>query len=183
MGDKCAFTRRAYVPGQHGQGRRRKVTEYGLQLREKQKAKRIYGILEKQFRRFFEIAERQKGVTGSNLLIRLERRLDNVVYRIGFARSRNEARQLVRHGHFSVNGRRVDVPSFLFKEGDIIEVREKSRKALPIVAALGEATKRGFPKWLEVEPNKFKAKILNFPTREEIPMDLQEQLIVELYSK
>ena len=182
MGDKCSYTRRSYYPGQHGQ-RRTKFTEYGLQLREKQKARRIYGVLEKQFRRFFAHADRAKGVTGENLLVLLERRLDNVVYRMGFSRSRNEARQLVRHRHFMVNGRRVNVPSFLVKEGDVIQVVEKSRKVAAIVESLDGATKRGFPKWLEMTPTEFKGQVANTPSREDIPMDLKEQLIVELYSK
>jgi small subunit ribosomal protein S4 len=182
MGDKCAFTRRSYIPGQHGQ-RRSKFTDYGLQLREKQKARRIYGILEKQFRIAFAHAERSKGVTGSNLLILLERRLDNMVYRMGFARSRAEARQLVRHSHFTVNGRKVNIPSFLTNAGDVVQVREKSRKIPCIVESLGQANKRGFPSWLEVTPDQAQAKVTAFPSREEIPMDIQEQLIVELYSK
>lgn len=182
MGDKCAFTRRAYIPGQHGQ-RRHKFSEYGLQLREKQKARRIYGLLENQFRRAFARAERTKGVTGSNLLILLERRLDNMVYRMGFARSRNEARQMVRHNHFTVNGRKVNIPSFLVKQGDEVQVKEKSRHIASIVDSLNQATKRGFPGWLEVSPEQFRAKVSTFPSRDEIPMDIQEQLIVELYSK
>lgn len=182
MGDKCAFTRRSYIPGQHGQ-RRSKFSDYGLQLREKQKARRIYGILEKQFRIAFARAERMKGVTGANLLILLERRLDNMVYRMGFARSRAEARQLVRHNHFTVNGRKVNIPSFLTNAGDVVQVKEKSRKIPSIVESLGQASKRGFPSWLEVAPEGYQAKVTAFPSREEIPMDIQEQLIVELYSK
>jgi len=182
MGDKCSFTRRAYFPGEHGQ-RRTKFTEYGLQLREKQKARRIYGVLEKQFRSAFKEADRMKGVTGENLLILLERRLDNVIYRMGFARSRNEARQLVRHNHFIVNGRKVNIPSYLVREGDEVQVREKSRKVPAIVESLDGAAKRGFPKWIEAVPADFKAKVAQYPSREDIPMDLQEQLIVELYSK
>jgi small subunit ribosomal protein S4 len=172
MGDKCSFTRRSYYP-----------TEYGTQLREKQKARRIYGVLEKQFRRTFDEAERRRGVTGSNLLILLERRLDNAVYRMGFARSRNEARQLVRHDHFTVNGKKVNVPSYQLKEGDVVAVREKSRKIPSIVEALEGANRRGFPKWIEAAPTEFSAKVAQSPSREDIPMDLQEQLIVELYSK
>lgn len=182
MGDKCSFTRRSYYPGQHGQ-RRTKFTEYGIQLREKQKARRIYGVLEKQFRRFFDMADKTKGVTGENLLILLERRLDNVIYRMGLARSRNESRQLVRHRHFKVNGRRVNVPSYLVKEGDVIEVVERSRKTDAIVVSLDAASKRGFPNWIEMTPTEFKGKISAYPVREDIPMDLNEQLIVELYSK
>jgi small subunit ribosomal protein S4 len=183
MGEKCAFTRRAYIPGQHGQGRRRKFSDYGIQLREKQKARRIYGVLEKQFRNLFGRADRMRGVTGVNLLVLLERRLDNMVYRMGFARSRNEARQLVRHNHFRVNGQKVNVPSYLVKEGDEVSVRERSRKVAIIVESLGQAQKRGFPNWLEVAPDAYSAKVGSFPTRDEIPMDIQEQLIVELYSK
>jgi small subunit ribosomal protein S4 len=183
MGDKCAFTRRAYVPGQHGQGRRRKFSEYGIQLREKQKARRIYGVLENQFRNLFGQADRMKGVTGANLLVLLERRLDNMVYRMGFARSRNEARQLVRHNHFRVNGQKVNVPSYLLKVGDEVVVRDRSRKVATIAESVGQAQKRGFPNWLEVSADHFAAKVGSFPTRDEIPMDIQEQLIVELYSK
>lgn len=182
MGEKCAFTRRSYAPGQHGQ-RRSKFTEYGLQLRQKQKARRIYGVLEKQFRRFFVLAEKRRGATGTNLLVLLERRLDNIVYRMGFARSRNEARQLVRHSHFLVNGRKVNVPSFFIKEGDEVSLRERSKKIPVIVESMEQANRRGFPGWLEVEPAQMKAKVINFPNREEIPMDIQENLIVELYSK
>ena len=182
MGDKCSFSRRSYFPGQHGQ-RRTKFTEYGVQLREKQKARRIYGVLEKQFRRFFAMADRTRGVTGENLLVLLERRLDNVVYRMGFARSRNEARQLVRHRHFMVNGRKVNVPSYLVKEGDVIQVIEKSRQIAAIVQALEGTSKRGFPKWIEMTPAELKGVIASYPSREDIPMDLHEQLIVELYSK
>jgi small subunit ribosomal protein S4 len=182
MGDKCAFSRRSYHPGQHGQ-RRSKFSDYGVQLREKQKARRISGVLERQFRRFFAKAERSKGVTGTALLVLLERRLDNMVYRMGFARSRNEARQLVRHSHFTVNGRKVNIPSFFLKEGDVVEVREKSRKIPGLLESLEQASRRGFPKWLDVDPTVFRAKVAAFPNREEIPMDLQEQLIVELYSK
>jgi small subunit ribosomal protein S4 len=182
MGEKCAFSRRSYIPGQHGQ-RRSKFSEYGMQLREKQKARRIYGLLENQFRRTFEHAERMRGVTGTNLLVLLERRLDNMVYRMGFARSRNEARQLVRHNHFTVNGRKVNIPSFLVREGDEVAVKEKSRKVASIVEALSQASRRGFPSWLEVSADSFRARVSGFPGRDEIPMDIHEQLIVELYSK
>jgi len=180
--DKCAFERRNYAPGQHGQ-RRGKFSDYGNQLREKQKVKRMYGILEKQFRKYFKEADRQKGITGNNLLILLERRLDNVIYRMGFASSRNQARQLVRHNHFIVNGRRVDVPSFLVKVGDTIEVREKSRKISFIAEALGAVERIGLPPWLEVNKDSFQGKLTGLPERKELTMPVQEQLIVELYSR
>ena len=180
--DKCAMERRPYPPGQHGQMRRKK-TEYALLLREKQKLKRIYGVLEKQFRRYFEEAERQKGVTGENLLILLERRLDNVVYRMGFANSRNQARQLVRHGHVLVNGKKVDIPSYLVNIGDEIAIREKSREIPFIKEAMESVSRRGIPSWLEVDPDNFKGKVKALPTREEIAIPVQEQLIVEFYSK
>jgi len=174
--------RRPYPPGQHGQMRRKK-TEYALLLREKQKLKRIYGVLEKQFRRYFEEAERQKGVTGENLLILLERRLDNVVYRMGFANSRNQARQLVRHGHVLVNGKKVDIPSYLVDVGDEIAIREKSREIPFIKEAMESVSRRGIPSWLEVDPNNFKGRVKDLPTREESAIPVQEQLIVEFYSK
>jgi len=180
--DKCAMERRPYPPGQHGQMRRKK-TEYALLLREKQKLKRIYGVLEKQFRRYFEEAERQKGVTGENLLILLERRLDNVIYRMGFANSRNQARQLVRHGHVLVNGKKVDIPSYLVDVGDEIAIREKSREIPFIKEAMESVSRRGIPSWLEVDPDNFKGKVKALPTREEIAIPVQEQLIVEFYSK
>lgn len=180
--DKCAFERRGYAPGQHGQ-RRSKVTEYAIRLREKQKVKRIYGVLEKQFRRYFEKAERMKGVTGENLLKLLESRLDNVVYRLGFADSRNEARQLVSHGHFLLNGRKVDIPSILVKPGDVIELKEKSRKNLKINASLEVVSRRGIPSWLELRKEEYKGIVKDYPEREEITLPIQEQLIVELYSK
>ena len=180
--DKCAMERRPYPPGQHGQMRRKK-TEYALLLREKQKLKRIYGVLEKQFRRYFEEAERQKGVTGENLLILLERRLDNVVYRMGFANSRNQARQLVRHGHVLVNGKKVDIPSYLVDVGDEIAIREKSREIPFIKEAMESVSRRGIPSWLEVDSDNFKGRVKALPTREEIAIPVQEQLIVEFYSK
>ncbi|MBW1981102.1 MAG: 30S ribosomal protein S4 [Deltaproteobacteria bacterium] len=180
--DKCAFERRSYPPGQHGQGRS-KFSDYGLQLREKQKVKRMYGMLERQFRNYFHKAERQKGVTGTNLLILLERRLDNVVYRLGFANSRSQARQLVRHNHMLVNGRRVNIPSYLVKVGDIVEVKEKSRAMVPIVEAMEAVARRGVPQWLELDKDTFKGTVKSFPSREELTMPIQEQLIVELYSK
>ena len=180
--DKCAIKRRAYPPGQHGQGRT-KVTDYGTQLREKQKVRRIYGILEKQFRGYFEKADRMKGVTGENLLVLLETRLDNVVYRLGFASSRGEARILVRHGHFMVNGRKVNIPSFHVRPGSIIELREKSRAIACINESLDAVVRRGTPQWLELDKVAFKGVMKSVPVREDITMPIQEQLIVELYSK
>jgi len=181
--DKCAVERRPYAPGQHGQGRRRKPTEYGIQLREKQRAKNMYGVLERQFRKYFKMADNMKGVTGENLLVLLERRLDNMVYRMGFARSRNQARQLVMHGHFSVNGGRVNIPSYLTRQGDSIQVIERSRKMTAITEAMEAVERRGVPEWLMLEKDKFEAKVMAFPTREQLTMPLNEQLIVELYSK
>jgi small subunit ribosomal protein S4 len=180
--DKCAIKRRAYPPGQHGQGRV-KVTNYGTQLREKQKVRRIYGILEKQFRGYFETADRMKGVTGENLLVLLETRLDNVVYRLGFASSRGEARILVRHGHFTVNGRKVNIPSFQVRPGTVIELREKSRAIACISESLDAVVRRGAPQWLELDKVAFKGVMKSLPVREDITMPIQEQLIVELYSK
>lgn len=180
--DKCAMKRRAYPPGQHGQGRI-KVSEYGVQLREKQKVRRIYGLLEKQFRGYFEKADRMKGVTGENLLFLLERRLDNVIYRLGFASSRTEARQLVRHGHFIVNGRKVNIPSFQVRQGAVIELREKSRKIAAINESLEAVVRRGIPQWLELEKDAFRGTMKALPVREDITTPIQEQLIVELYSK
>jgi len=174
--------RRAYPPGQHGQGRT-KVSEYGVQLREKQKVRRIYGILEKQFRGYFEKAERMKGVTGENLLVLLESRLDNVVYRLGFASTRTEARQLVRHGHFTVNGRKVNIPSFIVKPGQVIELREKSRKVQVFNDSLDAVVRRGLPQWLELERDAFRGTMKVRPVREDITAPIQEHLIVELYSK
>lgn len=180
--DKCAIKRRNYPPGQHGQGRA-KVSDYGVQLREKQKVRRIYGILEKQFRTYFETADRMKGVTGENLLVLLERRLDNLVYRLGFASSRLEARQLVKHGHFTINGRKANIPSILVKTGDVIELREKSKKITRINDALDSVVRRGVPQWLELEKDAYKGILKALPVREDITMPIQEQLIVELYSK
>lgn len=174
--------RRTYPPGQHGQGRV-KVSDYGVQLREKQKVRRIYGILENQFRGYFEQADRMKGVTGENLLFILERRLDNVVYRLGFASSRTEARQLVRHGHFTLNGRKVNIPSIQAKAGDVLQLREKSRKIAVISESLEAVVRRGIPQWLELDKDNFKGTIKAMPVREDITMPIQEQLIVELYSK
>lgn len=180
--DKCAFERRSYPPGQHGQGRS-KFSSYGVQLREKQKVKRMYGLVEKQFRNFFAKAERQKGITGTNLLILLERRLDNMVYRLGFANSRNEARQLVQHNHFNVNGRKVSIPSYLVKIGDVIELREKSRKSAKINDSVEGVARRGIPSWLELDKEHYRGRILALPSREDLTMPIKEQLIVELYSK
>jgi small subunit ribosomal protein S4 len=180
--EKCAFERRGYPPGQHGQGRI-KFSEYGLQLREKQKIKRIYGLLEKQFRNLFESAERMKGITGSNLLTMLERRMDNVVYRSGFANSRSEARQLVRHGHFAVNGKRVNIPSYLVGKGDVVEVREGSRNSTTINGALEGVKRREIPQWLELEAAAFKSRIRDLPSRDDITAPMEERMVVELYSK
>ena len=180
--DKCAFERRGYPPGQHGQGRA-KFSSYGVQLREKQKVKRMYGLLEKQFRNFFAKAERKKGITGTNLLIFLERRLDNMIYRLGFANSRNEARQLVLHGHFSVNGHKVNIPSYLVDVGDVIELREKSRKVAKIGESLEAVARRSVPAWLELDKENYRGRIVALPSREDLTMPIREQLIVELYSK
>jgi small subunit ribosomal protein S4 len=180
--DKCAIQRRNYPPGQHGQGRG-KISDYGLQLREKQKVKRMYGVLEKQFRGYFERAERMRGITGTNLLVLLERRLDNVVYRLGFANSRSQARQLVRHNHVLVDGMRVNLPSFLVKVGQSVQVTEKSRTSPLVRDALEAAARRGCPPWLELEKEAAKGRVSMFPTREDITMPIQEHLIVELYSK
>ena len=181
--DKCAFDRRSYAPGEHGQRRRGKASDYGIQLREKQKAKRIYGLSEKQFHLFFEKADRQKGITGTNLLVLLERRLDNVVYRLGFCNSRTQGRHFVRHNHFLVNGKRVNIPSYLIKAGDEITVSEKSRNVQSITEALEAVVRRGVPQWLLLEKDQFKGTVNNMPTREELTMPMQEQLIVELYSR
>ena len=180
--DKCAIERRNYPPGQHGQARP-KFSEYSIQLREKQKLRRIYGILEGQFRRYFQMADRAKGVTGETLLQLLERRMDNMVYRMGFATSRSEARQLVRHGHFSVNGRKVNVPSFLTKAGDVVTVTERSKKVARIQEALDLAQRRGVPDWLEVSAEAFSARVKSIPTRSDLTMPINEKLVVELYSK
>lgn len=180
--DKCAIKRRNYPPGQHGQGRT-KTSAYGVQLREKQKVRRIYGILEKQFRGYFHEADRMKGVTGENLLSLLERRLDNVVYRLGFASSRTESRQIVRHGHFTLNGRKVDIPSIQVRLGDVIILREKSRAIVSINDSLEAVVRRGIPQWLELDRDGFKGSIKGYPAREDITTPIQEQLVVELYSK
>ena len=180
----CAIEKRGTnPPGQHGAARRKMLQGYGEQLREKQKVKRIYFILEKQFRNYFEKARRQKGVTGENLLFMLERRLDNVVYRAGFSTSRRQARQLVNHGHITVNGRKVDIPSFSVKPGDVLAIRQSSRKNAAIVHALEEVKGRGVPEWLQFDAEGMSAKVGSIPTREQINLPVQEQLIVELYSK
>ncbi len=182
MGEKCAVERRSYVPGEHGQ-RRAKLTDYGLRLREKQKARRIYGILERQFSEYYRRAARQRGVTGENLLTFLERRLDNIVYKMGFASSRAEARQLVTHGHFLVNGQKVNIPSYLVKAGDSICVRERSQKVPSIASIMERVKERLIPEWLNVEADKLKGVVASIPTRDKMDIELQEQLIVELYSK
>lgn len=181
--DKCAIERRGYPPGQHGQGRGKKATEYSVQLREKQKLKRIYGMLESPFRRIFALAERRRGITGENLLLLLERRLDNMVYRMGFATSRSEARQLVRHGHFLVNHRRVTIPSYLVGLGDEVQVKEPSRKITRIQESVDLAQRRGVPEWLEVNKDTFLGRVRALPTRAQLTLPINEQLIVELYSK
>jgi small subunit ribosomal protein S4 len=180
--DKCAIERRNYPPGEHGQARP-KFSEYSIQLREKQKLRRIYGVLEGQFRRYFQMADRAKDVTGEALLQFLERRLDNIVYRLGFASSRSEARQLVRHGHFRVNDHKVNIPSFLVKQGDVVSVREKSRQVTRIQEAMELAQRRGVPDWLEVTPEAFSGKVKAFPTRTDLTLPVNEKLVVELYSK
>jgi len=180
--EKCAFERRGYAPGQHGR-RRSKIQGYGIQLREKQKVKRMYGVLEQQFRNYFAKAARGKGITGATLLQMLERRLDNVVYRLGFASSRTMARQLVSHGHIQVDGRKVSVPSALVQPGSVVALREKSRKNEQIKICLDTAKGRGVPAWLELDADNFQGTVTQLPSREEITMPVQEQLIVELYSK
>jgi len=180
--EKCAFERRSYAPGQHGQ-KRRKDTEYGLQLREKQKVKRIYGVLEKQFRRYFSIAASRDGVTGETLLQLLEQRLDNTLYRMGFAESRRQSRQWVRHGMVQVNGKKVDIPSYTVKPGDKISLAEKHRDNVLLKKALEQLQKRGVPGWLEVDATSFAGGFKKVPSKEEIALPVQEQLIVELYSK
>jgi small subunit ribosomal protein S4 len=181
--DKCGYERRSYPPGQHGQARRRKRSDYGEQLREKQKVKRIYGIAEKQFRGYYHKASKMKGVTGDVLIQLLERRLDNVVYRMGFVSDHAEGRQLVRHGHFKVNGRRVNIPSYLVKEGDVVEVKDKSRTITRIIEALGSVERRGVPRWIELEKEAFKGTVKALPTRDDVTLPIREQLIIELYSK
>ena len=181
-GSKCAIDQRPTPPGEHGQARQRKQSEYGMQLREKQKAKRAYGVLENQFHHYFEEADRQKGITGENLLIMLERRLDNVVYRLGFGTSRAQARQIVRHGHIRVNGKKVDIPSYLVNAGDVISIREKSAESNHF-KALREGTGRVVPQWLTIDAQNLKATVAAMPKREDIDLTIQENLIVELYSR
>ncbi|MBU0485794.1 MAG: 30S ribosomal protein S4 [Proteobacteria bacterium] len=181
--DKCSFERRSYPPGQHGQARMRKESDYAIQLREKQKVRRMYGMMEGQFNKCFQHSERQKGVTGENLLINLERRLDNAVYRMGFASSRSQARQVVKHNHILVNAKRVNIPSFLVSVNDIITLKEKSRKVDVINDSLEAVVRRGVPSWLELDKDNYKATVKSLPDRQEITMPIQEQLIVELYSK
>ena len=180
--DKCSFDRRGYPPGEHGQ-KRPKVSDYGLQLREKQKVRRIYGLSEKQFRITFKLADRHKGITGTNLLSLLETRLDNTVFRMGFVNSRNQGRHLVRHGHFTVNGKKVDIPSFQVKKGDVIALREKSKKIQAVSDSLDAIVRRGIPQWIDIDKEKFQGEVVNIPAREDITLPIQEQLIVELYSK
>ncbi len=180
--DKCGINKRQYAPGQHGQGRK-KLSEYGLQLREKQKAKRYYGILESQFAKYFEMANKKSGITGDNLLQILESRLDNVAYRLGFGTSRAEARQLVLHGHFTVNGKKVNIPSYLVKPGDVIALKEKSRSSEKIKAVLETTASRTVPKWLEMDKDNYSAKVVALALRDDIDLPIEEHLIVELYSK
>ena len=182
--EKCAVDRRAYVPGQHGQSRRpRKASDYQVQLREKQKIKRIYGLLEKQFRNLYEKAARRPGITGHNLMAMLECRLDNVVYRMGFAKSRAQARQLVNHGHIRVNGQKVDVSSYLVRAGDVVTVKEKTKANAYVSEALESVLGRGLPEWLQVEPENALGKVTQLPVRDQIDQEVNEQLVVELYSR
>jgi small subunit ribosomal protein S4 len=180
--DKCAMSRRPYPPGQHGQGRK-KVSEYGLQLREKQKTRRFYGVLESQFRKYFEEAARKKGITGENLLRILEMRLDNVTYRLGLGSSRPEARQLVRHGHFTVNGSKVNIPSYQVKPGDVIEIREKSKGSPKFKEVIEITGSKVVPEWLEFDKDNLVGKVVTVPSREDVDLPVEEHLIVELYSK
>ena len=179
---KCAFDHRSTAPGQHGAARK-KVGEYGKQLREKQKARRYYGVLEKQFRHYYDMAEKMEGITGTNLLILLERRLDNVIYRMGMAESRKEARQLVLHGHFTLNGKKVTIPSILIKAGDVIAVKESSKENAKIKALAEELATKTSPKWIEKDAANLTAKVVALPARDDIDFEFDEQLIVELYSK
>lgn len=181
--DKCSFDRRGYPPGQHGQRRGRKISDYGIQLREKQKVKRMYSLSEKQFHLFFERADKQRGITGTNLLVMLERRFDNVVYRLGFVNSRTQGRHFVRHNHFVVNEKKVNIPSYLINIDDVVEVREKSKKIQAFSDSLDAVVRRGIPQWLDLEKENMKGIVKGFPVREDLTMPIQEQLIVELYSK
>ncbi|EGW39841.1 30S ribosomal protein S4 [Desulfosporosinus sp. OT] len=180
---KCAIDRRAYAPGQHGQARAKKPTEYGLQLREKQKARRMYGVMEKQFRHYFDEAARRKGVTGENLLSLLERRLDNVIFHLGFASSRPEARQLVNHGHFTINGKKVDIASYSVRAGEVIAVREGSKSSPRMKQLLENLGSRTVPVWLSLDANTAAGTVVALPTREDIQLPIQEHLIVEKYSR
>ena len=182
MTEKCAVERRSYPPGQHGQGRQR-LSDYSAQLREKQKLKRIYGVLEQQFRGIFGRAERKTGVTGEHLLKLLERRLDNVVYRLGFAASRKAARQLINHGHILLNGRKADIPAAVVKANDVVEVRDRSRSLLPVQAALEAVDGRGMPNWLDLDRAAFKGTVRSLPAKEDIALPVNEQMVVELYSR
>ncbi len=179
----CAIEKRGYAPGQHGNKRRRKIEGYGIQLREKQKVKRLYGVLERQFRRYFREAEKSRGITGEALLLMLERRLDTIVYRLGFASSRSQARQLIAHGHVLVGGRKVDIPGYQVREGQAISIREKLRKNETLKDSMEAAQGRGLPQWLSLDPANFTGSVLGLPRREDLTMPIQEQLIVELYSK
>jgi small subunit ribosomal protein S4 len=183
MTDKCAVERRAYPPGEHGKGRRVKETNYGLQLREKQKARRIYGVLERQFRNYFHKAERGKGVTGETLLQMLEMRVDNILYRLGLAPSRSAGRQIVRHGHVTVNGKKVSIPSYVTRPGDVVQIRERSRELVVIAGTLEKRKGQSVPEWLELDSQARSGRVLQAPSRQAIPVPVTEQLIVELYSK
>jgi len=181
--EKCSFERRGYAPGQHGQSHKKQNSDYGTQLREKQKLKRMYRLMEKQFRGYFEKADQLKGITGTNLLVLLERRMDNMIFRMGFSNSKDEARQLVTHGHFLINNKPVNIPSFLLKAGDVITVKEGSRKITRILEAMETIARRGLPHWLELDKENFKASIKALPVRDDLTMPVKEQLVVELYSK
>lgn len=180
---KCPVEKRAYVPGQHGQNRRSRLSDYGIQLREKQKIKRIYGLFEKQFRNYYKKADRMAGITGNNLILLLESRLDNIVYRLGFAPSRNAARQLISHRHFNVNGRIVNIPSYLTSEGDLIEVRDKAKKMEVIHASMRRVKTENATPWLELDKANMFGKVIEIPEREQIPLEVKEHLVIELYSK
>ena len=183
MTTKCPVERRGYVPGQHGQNRRSRLSDYGVQLREKQKIKRIYGLFEKQFRNYYKKADRMAGMTGNNLILLLERRLDNIVYRLGFAPSRKAARQLITHRHFNVNGRIVNIPSYITDEGDLIEVRDKAKKMEVIHASMRRIKAENATPWLELDKANMLGKVIEIPDREQIPLEVKEHLVVELYSK
>lgn len=181
--DKCAIERRAYAPGQHGQGRRAKISDYGIQLREKQKVRKTYGVLEKQFRGYYHKAVQMKGVTGENLLSILERRLDNVVYKLGFSASRSEARMMVTHGHFRLNGHKVNIPSAILKPGDVVEIKEKSKNLVRFQEMAAAMDRKSMPAWLEASKANLSGRVLSSPSREDIALPVNESLIVELYSK